>query len=165
MLRELTADERTQGLRAEAGSRSLVIAGNDKTFSVGADLNEIASLTGPATFEFSKMGQELMRLVDDFPARVYAAISGYCIGGGLDLALACDMRICAANAIFGHRGAALGLITGWGGTQRLARLVGRSRALKMFVAAEKLGAAEALDAGLVSEIVPDPLARCIEMAE
>ena len=105
-----------------------------------------------------------MSLIDDFPAPVYAAVSGYCMGGGLDLALACDFRICAANAIFGHRGAALGLITGWGGTQRLPRIVGRARALPMFVAAEKLGAAEALEIGLVSEIVSDPLGHAIRLA-
>lgn len=122
-------------------------------------------MSGPAALEFSKMGQRLMQLVDDFPAKVFAAVSGYCMGGGLDLALACDVRTCSGNAIFGHRGAALGLITGWGGTQRLSRLVGRGCALQMFIAAEKLGAAEALDAGLVSEIVADPIIRCIELAD
>jgi enoyl-CoA hydratase/carnithine racemase len=159
LLWELKADQ-----SCRSASKALIITGNQNFFSAGADLNEIASLSGPAALEFSKMGQELMRLIDEFPARVYAAIFGYCMGGGLDLALACDARICAANGIFGHRGAALGLITGWGGTQRLARIVGRARALQMFVAAEKVGAAEALDAGLVSEIVADPLARCIELA-
>jgi enoyl-CoA hydratase/carnithine racemase len=73
------------------------------------------------------------------------------------------MRICAANAVFGHRGAALGFMTGWGGTQRLPNVVGRARAMQMFAAAEKLGAAEALDAGLVREIAPDPLARAVEL--
>lgn len=162
VLRDLSADGR-ESIRSGRAARPLVMVGNDRVFSVGADLNEIARLTGPMAFEFSKMGQELMRLVDDFPARVYAAISGYCMGGGLDLALACDVRVCAANAVFGHRGAALGLITGWGGTQRLPTIVGRWRTLQIFVAAEKVGAAEALDAGLVSEIAADPLARCIEL--
>src|SRR5690348_1902592 len=122
--------------------KPLIIAGNDEYFSVGADLNEIAALSSTDALEFARHGQRLMRVVDRFPAPVYAAISGYCMGGGLDLALACDFRICAANAIFGHRSAALGLMTGWGGTQRLAELVGRGRALQMFAAAEKLGAAE-----------------------
>ena len=96
-------------------SLPLIITGNQHFFSAGADLNEIAALTAPAAYEFAHMGQRLMRLVDDFPAPVIAAISGYCMGGGLDLALACDRRIAAPNAIFGHRGAALGLMTGWGG--------------------------------------------------
>ena len=87
------------------------------------------------------------------------------MGGGLDLALACDVRHCSPNAIFGHRGAALGLITGWGGTQRLPLVVGRTRALQMFTIAERLTAAEALDIGLVSEIVPDPLVRAMQLSD
>ena len=113
----------------------LVITGNEHFFSAGAELAEIAALTGPAAYEFSKMGQALMNAIDNFPAPAIAAISGYCMGGGLDLALACDVRIAHPRAVFGHRGAALGLITGWGGTQRLPRLVGKTRALEMFIAA------------------------------
>ena len=116
----------------------LVITGNDKFFSAGADLGAIAALDGPSALEFSHMGQRLMRLIDDFPAPTYAAISGYCMGGGLDLALACRYRIASPHAVFAHRGAALGLITGWGGTQRLPRLIGKARALEMFVTAEKI---------------------------
>jgi enoyl-CoA hydratase/carnithine racemase len=85
------------------------------------------------------------------------------MGGGLDLALACDFRLCAANAIFGHRGAALGLITGWGGTQRLPNLIGRAGALDVLVRAEKLEARDALAIGLVSEIAADPLARSLDV--
>src|SRR5690348_18075688 len=141
----------------------LVITGNDEYFSVGADLNEIAALSGLDAFKFAKRGQELMKLIDHFPAPVYAAISGYCMGGGLDLALACDFRICAANATFGHRGAALGLITGRGGTQRLSMLVGRARALQLFVRAETIQAGDALSIRLVSEIAADPLVRCLDL--
>ena len=103
------------------------------------------------------MGQGLMRAVEQYPAPLYAAISGYCLGGGLDLALACHRRIAASNAVFGHRGAALGLITGWGGTQRLPRLVGKGIALGMFVAAEKITAQQALAIGLVNAVVGDPV--------
>jgi len=74
------------------------------------------------------MGQDLMAAIERFPAPLYAAISGYCMGGALDLALACHHRIASPHAVFGHRGAALGLITGWGGTQRLPRPVGKARA-------------------------------------
>lgn len=137
----------------------LVFTGNDRFFSSGADLNEIAALTGPAAYEFSKMGQLLMDCIERFPAPVYAAISGYCMGGGLDLALACHHRIAAPNAIFGHRGAALGLITGWGGTQRLPRLIGKTRALQMFVSAQKVHAREALQMGLVEAVVEEPLSE------
>ena len=152
----------TEFSHTEADRRPLIITGNDEYFSVGADLNEIAALSGPEALAFARCGQHLMQVIDGFPGPVYAAISGYCMGGGLDLALACDFRVCGANAIFGHRGAVLGLITGWGGTQRLAGLLGRGRALGVFATAEKLGAAEALDLGLVGEITANPLARCVE---
>jgi enoyl-CoA hydratase/carnithine racemase len=139
----------------------LVIAGNEKFFSAGADLHEIAALDGPTAYHFARMGQALMSAIETFPAPVIAAISGYCMGGGLDLALSCHRRIAAPHAVFGHRGAALGLITGWGGTQRLPRLIGRGCALQMFAAAEKLTAAQALQIGLVDEIHPDPVAAAI----
>jgi enoyl-CoA hydratase/carnithine racemase len=141
--------------------RPMVFAGNDRFFSAGAELEEISALDGPTAYDFSKMGQALMDAIDGFPAPVYAAISGYCMGGGLDLALACHHRIASAHAVFGHRGAALGLITGWGGTQRLPRLVGKGRALEMFVAAEKVTAAQALRIGLVDAIVADPVAEAV----
>jgi enoyl-CoA hydratase/carnithine racemase len=141
--------------------KPLILTGNSRFFSAGADLSEIAALTGPAAYEFSKMGQRLMHAIERFPAPVCAAIEGYCMGGGLDLALACHRRIASPHAVFGHRGAALGLITGWGGTQRLPRLVGKARALAMLVAAEKLHAGEALEIGLVDAVVHDPLPEAL----
>lgn len=152
----------TDAVRQLAGkSRPIILAGRDKFFSVGAELEEISALDGPAAYEFSKMGQALMEAIADFPSPVYAAISGYCMGGGLDLALACHHRIASPHAVFGHRGAALGLITGWGGTQRLPRLVGKGRALEMFVAAEKVTANQALRIGLVDGIADDPVAEAV----
>src|ERR1700688_3347664 len=100
-----------------------------------------------------------MQAIDEFPAPVFAAVSGYCMGGGLDLALACHRRIASSNAVFGHRGAALGLVTGWGGTQRLPRLIGKTRALELFITAEKISAARALEIGIVDTIAPDPIAE------
>jgi enoyl-CoA hydratase len=138
----------------------LVISG-EHNFSAGADLNEIAALTGPEAYEFSAMGQALMRSIATYPAPVIAAIEGHCMGGGLDLALACDRRIAAPHAVFGHRGAALGLITGWGGTQRLPRLIGKGRALELFVAAEKVTARRALEIGLVDAIADDPTVEAL----
>lgn len=140
----------------------LLIAGNERFFSVGADLKEISALGGPEALRFSKAGQDLTYEIENFPAPVHAAISGYCMGGGLDLALACRRRIASPHAIFGHRGAALGLITGWGGTQRLPRLIGRGRALQMFVAAEKIGAEQALHMGLVDALASDPVAFVLQ---
>jgi enoyl-CoA hydratase/carnithine racemase len=136
----------------------LIITGNDKFFSAGADLHAIAGLSSLEALEFSRMGQELMNLIANFPAPVCAGVRGYCMGGGLDLALACRYRAAAPHALFGHRGAALGLITGWGGTQRLPRLIGKARALQMFVTAEKVSAQEALRIGLVDAVAEDPIA-------
>jgi enoyl-CoA hydratase/carnithine racemase len=145
--------ELTEAIHQLAGAPlPLVIAGNAKIFSVGADLNEIVNLSGHEACEFSRMGQALTNALEHFPAPVLAAVEGHCVGGGLDLALACHRRIASPHAIFGHRGAALGLITGWGGTQRLPRLIGKARALQMFVAAERLTAQQALRVGLVDRI-------------
>lgn len=141
---------------------ALIITGNDHFFSAGADLNEITKLTGPAAYDFALMGQRLMNEVADLPFPVIAAVRGYCMGGGLDLALACHRRIAAPNAVFGHRGAALGLITGWGGTQRLPRVVGKARALEMFLAAEKIHAQQALQIGLIQQIAADPVQAAME---
>ena len=150
---------------ASPGDAGMVIAGNARFFSAGADLAEISALDGPSAYEFSKIGQALMATIADFPAPVYAAIAGYCMGGGLDLALACHHRIASPHAIFGHRGAALGLITGWGGTQRLPRLIGKGRALEMFVAAEKISAKNALRMGLIEAIADDPVAEAVQRLE
>ena len=150
-------------LASEPPSR-LIITGNAHFFSAGADLNEIAALTGPEAFRFAHLGQRLMNAVASFPAPTIAAVHGYCMGGGLDLALACQRRIAGPHALFGHRGAALGLITGWGGTQRLPRLIGKSRALQMFLAAEKVHARQALQIGLVDAIADDPVKAALSLA-
>lgn len=144
--------------------RPLVITGTERFFSAGAELEEIAALDVPTAYEFSKIGQALMLTVEQFPAPVFAAVSGYCMGGGLDLALACHQRIASPDAVFGHRGAALGLMTGWGGTQRLPRLIGKARTLHMFITAEKINAREALQIGLVDEVAEDPVAEAVRRA-
>jgi enoyl-CoA hydratase/carnithine racemase len=150
-------------MKAESGDlKRLIITGNAKFFSAGADLSEISQLTAAQAFEFSRQGQELMLAIDQFPAPVIAAIRGYCMGGGMDLALSCDYRIAAPNAVFGHRGASLGLMTGWGGTQRLPRLIGKSRAMQMFLLAEMVKAEEALTIGLVDKIADDPVLLALD---
>ncbi|HUS18037.1 MAG TPA: enoyl-CoA hydratase/isomerase family protein [Terriglobales bacterium] len=159
-VRELTST--MEHLHEQA--KPLILTGNDKFFSAGADLNEISELHGPSAYDFALMGQRLMMAVERFPAPVIAAINGYCMGGGLDLALACHLRVASPNAIFGHRGAALGIITGWGGTQRLPRLIGKPRALQMFLAAEKLHAPAAVDCGLISLLADDPVAAALSIA-
>lgn len=143
----------------------LIIAGNSRFFSVGADLNQIAALTGADAVRFSEMGQALMNAIASFPAPVTAAVEGHCMGGGLDLALACNRRLAAPHAVFGHRGAALGLMTGWGGTQRLPRLIGKGRALELFIAAEKVAAPRALEIGLVDALSDDPVAEALRRVD
>ena len=155
-------------LSAEAESREikrLIITGNEKFFSVGADLNELSQLTAAQAFEFSREGQAFMQAIDRFPVPVIAAIRGYCMGGGMDLALACDYRIAAPNAVFGHRGASLGVMTGWGGTQRLPRLIGKARAMQMFLLAEMVKADEALRIGLVDAVAADPITQAVSLSD
>jgi enoyl-CoA hydratase/carnithine racemase len=169
MARITALQNAVQGLAEEAENgriNGLVITGNDKFFSVGADLNDISQLSGAEAFEFSRQGQALMLAIDRFPLPVIAAIRGYCMGGGMDLALACDHRIAAPNAVFGHRGASLGMITGWGGTQRLPRLIGKPLALQMFLLAEMVKAEKGLKMGLADEIANDPVrASLTKLAE
>jgi enoyl-CoA hydratase/carnithine racemase len=141
----------------------LILCGNARFFSVGADLTEICALRGHDAFEFAQMGQQLMRTIADFPAPTCAVVEGWCMGGGFDLALACRFRVAGPHAIFGHRGAALGLMTGWGGTQRLPRLTGRSQALEIFLTAEKIHAQRALALGIVEDVRDDPFAAAQEL--
>jgi enoyl-CoA hydratase len=155
--RVIALTEAIDNLAHEPAPRPLILAGNEHFFSAGADLSEIRALNGPQAFTFAEMGQRLMRAIAGFPAPSIAAIEGYCMGGGLDLALACKIRVASPHAIFGHRGAALGLMTGWGGTQRLPGLIGKGRAMQMFLAAEKLHASEALRTGLVHFVSDDPV--------
>ena len=145
--------------------KPLILAGNQKFFSVGADLREISALNGADAYAFARIGQNLMHTVARFPAPVYAAIEGHCMGGGLDLVLACHFRIATPSAVFGHRGAALGLMTGWGGTQRLPRLIGKAKALELFVEAEKIKALEALRMGLVDVVADDPVGEAMRLIQ
>ncbi len=140
-------------LRRGALFRGVVIAANPKSFATGAELEEITALEGIAARDFARAGQQLFRDVAQFPVPVVAAIRGFCLGGALDLALACHRRVATYDASFGHPGATLGLMTGWGGTQRLPRLVGRSAALQILLTGEKIPAPQALTLGLVDELV------------
>lgn len=155
----------TSAIRAlHSDPRPLILTGNEKYFSAGADIREVAALTAASALDFAALGQALMDAVASHPAPTIAAIRGFCMGGGLDLALACSHRIAAPHSIFGHRGASLGIITGWGGTQRLPELIGKARALQMFLCAEKVHADLALQIHLIDAIAEDPvaaaLARC-----
>ena len=132
-----------------------VLTGTERAFAVGAEISELANLTAASAFEFARRGQSVMRTVANSPKPVVAAIRGYCMGGGLDLALACHKRIASSDAVFAHPGGSLGIITGWGGTQRLPRMIGRSRAIEMLVTGQRMDATEALNCGLVEKIAAD----------
>jgi enoyl-CoA hydratase len=129
-----------------------VVTGSERAFAVGADIAELAQLDGTQGFGFSRRGQGLMAAIALSQKPVIAAIRGFCLGGGLDLALACHARIATEDAVFAHPGGTLGIITGWGGTQRLPRLIGRGRALEMFVTGGKLSAQEAFSCGLTAGV-------------
>lgn len=141
-------------LAAASKLAGAIITGSERAFAVGADIAEVAQLQATQAFEFSRQGQNVMAAIACSRKPVIAAIRGFCLGGGLDLALACRMRIATDDAVFAHPGGALGIITGWGGTQRLSRLIGRGRASEMFVTGAKIDAAQALACGLIARIEP-----------
>jgi enoyl-CoA hydratase/carnithine racemase len=145
----------------------VVIASNPRSFATGADIQEISAVEGAGARQFAELGQGTCRRIAGFPFPVVAAIRGYCLGGGLDLAVACHSRVATYDASFGHPGVALGLMTGWGGTQRLPRLVGKSSALQMLLTGDRIPATQALTMGLVDELVSsrDLVSRAAERAQ
>lgn len=130
----------------------VLFTGKDGSFASGADLKEIRGLDAGHARSFAFRGQSLMDAIAGFPIPTTAFINGHCYGGGLDLALACRRRVAVQRATFCHPGARLGMMTGWGGTQRLPRLIGEGRSLEMFFSAEPISASEALRIGLVDRI-------------
>lgn len=147
--------------RESPAIEKIIFTGRQDVFASGADLREIAAVTKDTAREFALRGQSLMNKIAGAPQTTIAAIDGFCFGGALDLALACDRRIAAPNAVFSHPGANLGIITGWGGTQRLPRLIGEAKALEMFLTAKRVGAIEALQIGLIDKIADNPLAESV----
>ncbi len=141
--------------------RLLVFTGTDEVFASGADLREIGGLSGDEAAAFARKGQHLMARIAGLATPSVAAVNGFCYGGGLDLALSCGRRIAIASASFCHPGAGLGIMTGWGGTQRLPRLIGEARALEIFFTAAPIRAAEALRIGLIDRIDDDPLSAAL----
>ncbi len=147
----------TDNILIDQTIQTVIFIGTDNVFASGADLREIAKVNGDTAREFALRGQTLMTKIAAMPQTTIAAVNGFCFGGALDLALACDKRIASPNAIFSHPGANLGIITGWGGTQRLPRLVGEAKALEIFLTAKRVTAEEALDIGLIDKISENPL--------
>ncbi len=135
--------------------RALIVTGaGEKAFVAGADIHELAALSAVEAREYALRGQQVFRLLETCSKPSVAAINGYALGGGLVLALACTVRFAAENARLGQPEVKLGIIPGYGGTQRLPRLVGRGRALELLLSGEPVIAAEAHRIGLVNAVVP-----------
>ena len=133
----------------------VVITGaGEKAFVAGTDIGELTALNSESGKEFSSKGQEVFDLIENLGKPVIAAVNGYALGGGCELALACHVRIAADNAKFGQPEVNLGVIPGYGGTQRLARLIGRGRAMELILTGNQIDAQEALRIGLVNKVVP-----------
>ena len=133
--------------------RALIVTGaGEKAFVAGADIGEMSALTKEEGEAFGRRGNHVFRKLETFPIPVIAAVNGFALGGGCELALSCDIRICSDNAVFGQPEAGLGITPGFGGTQRLARLVGAGMAKQMIYTARNIKAQEALRIGLVNGI-------------
>lgn len=135
--------------------RAVIVTGDgDKAFVAGADISELADLDVRSGNEISGHGLYLMKTIQNFPRPVIAAINGFALGGGCELALACDIRIASEKAKIGQPEVNLGIIPGYGGTQRLSRLVGRGKAMQLILTGEMIDAQEAYRIGLVEEVCP-----------
>lgn len=134
--------------------KALLITGEGKAFCAGADINQLAKLNGQTGLEFARFGQNVFRALEELGKPSLAAINGYALGGGCELAMAATLRIAADKAVFGQPEVKLGVIPGFGGTQRLSRLIGKGRALDLCLTGRNIKAEEAYQWGLVSEVVP-----------
>jgi len=141
--------------KADAAVRVVILTGaGEKAFAAGADISEIADLDEASGAEFSRRGQAVFDSMESLGKPVIAAVNGYALGGGCELAMACTLRIASETAMFGQPEVKLGLIPGYGGTQRLPRLIGKSRALQLLLTGEAIPAYDALLLGLVDVVVP-----------
>ena len=134
--------------------RCLILTGaGEKSFVAGADIGEMSTLTKAEGEAFGKKGNDVFRKLETFPIPVIAAVNGFALGGGCEISMSCDIRICSDNAVFGQPEVGLGITPGFGGTQRLARLVGPGMAKQMIYTARNIKAAEAYRIGLVNQVV------------
>jgi enoyl-CoA hydratase len=148
--------------------RAVVLTGaGEKAFAAGADIKEMIDLDRAGAYEFGKLGHAATRAVETLPQPVIAAVNGFAMGGGCEIALATDIRIASENAVFGQPEVGLGIPPGWGGTQRLVRAVGPGFAAEMILTGRRVKADEALRVGLVNAVVPfaELLPKARELAE
>lgn len=135
--------------------RCVILTGaGDKSFVAGADIGEMSTLTKAEGEAFGKKGNDVFRKLETLPIPVIAAVNGFALGGGCEISMSCDIRICSENAMFGQPEVGLGITPGFGGTQRLARIVGPGKAKQLIYTARNIKAAEAYRIGLVNEVYP-----------
>jgi len=135
--------------------RCVVLTGaGDKSFVAGADIGSMSTMTKAEGAAFGKLGNDIFLMIESFPLPVIAAVNGFALGGGCELAMSCDIRVCSDNAMFGQPEVGLGITPGFGGTQRLPRLVGMGMAKQLLYTARNIDANEALRIGLVNAVVP-----------
>jgi enoyl-CoA hydratase len=143
-------------LKVDSGIAAIVLTGaGDKAFVAGADIRQLHGLTPAEGKSVSRRGQSVMQTIEEFPKPVIAAVNGFCLGGGFEVALACHLRLAGTSAKFGLPEVKLGLIPGYGGTQRLSRLVGRGVALEMILTGEMISAEKAFETGIVNRLAED----------
>lgn len=141
-------------VRADETVGGVILTGAGRAFVAGADLSELRSKSASEAYALARRGQDVFRRFETSPKPVVAAVNGFALGGGCELAMACHVRLASDAAKFGQPEVKLGAIPGYGGTQRLARLVGRGRALQLLLTGEMIDAAEAFRLGLVNRVVP-----------
>jgi enoyl-CoA hydratase len=154
-------------LAQNTSARVLLVTGSgDKAFVAGADISQFQNLTPMQAFAVSQRALEVFAMLETLPVPAIAVVNGYCLGGGCELALACDFIIASDNAVFGQPEINLGIMPGWGATQRLTRLVGRNRALELMLTGRQVTAEEALQIGLANAVYPREqlLQKTIEIA-
>ena len=136
-------------------TRALVLTGaGEKSFVAGADIGEMSTLSKAEGEAFGKKGNDIFRMIETFPIPVIAAVNGFALGGGCEISMSCDIRICSENAIFGQPEVGLGITPGFGGTQRLARIIGVGMAKQLIYTARNIKAEEAYRIGLVNAVYP-----------
>lgn len=148
-------NELVELVKADEEIRALVLTGcGEKAFVAGADIGEMSTLTKAEGEAFGKKGNDVFRKLETFPIPVIAAVNGFALGGGCEISMSCDIRICSENAVFGQPEVGLGITPGFGGTQRLARIVGTGKAKEMIYGARNIKAEEAYRIGLVNNVYP-----------
>lgn len=170
-LNKLTVQEISMAMKqaiADPEVKSIIITGaGPKSFVAGADIAEFIGLSVEEGKDMAQYGQDVFKLIEDSPKPVIAAVNGFALGGGCELSMACHMRVASENAKFGQPEVNLGLIAGYGGTQRLIQYIGKSKAVELHLTADMMNAQQALELGLVNYVTtPEQLIpKCVEILE